>query len=157
MKKHLFLFLLPLAALFVSCDKERLFEENRELPDHTWTERNKLAFDVQIPDSSQLYNFYFNLRNADDYPYSNIYIFMNTALPNGKFRRDTVEFVLSDENGRWLGKGQGDIWDNQILFRKGMRFPVAGKYHIELGQAMRRQSLPGIYNAGIRIEKYEPK
>lgn len=146
-------FAVLLLLLFASCDTQFFFDENREMPDHNWTDRNKLSFEFFVSDSVSPYNFYINLRNADDYPYSNCYVFMTTYFPNNKLRRDTIELVLADQNGRWLGKGQGDIYDNQLLFRKGMQFPLRGKYKIEIEQAMRRQSLPGIYNAGLRIEK----
>lgn len=144
-----FVSLLFLAA----CDSTRVYEENTELPEHEWTVRNKLSFNFFISDTITPHNFYFNVRNADDYSYSNIFVFMNTKFPNGKMKRDTIEFVLADESGRWLGKGQGDLLDNQLLYMKAKRFPLKGKYTIEVEQAMRRQSLPGIYNAGIRIEK----
>lgn len=144
-----FVSLLFLAA----CDSTRVYEENNELPEHEWTVRNKLSFNFFISDTITPHNFYFNVRNADDYSYSNIFVFMNTKFPNGKMKRDTIEFVLADESGRWLGKGQGDLLDNQLLYMKAKRFPLKGKYTIEVEQAMRRQSLPGIYNAGIRIEK----
>jgi len=157
MPKPVFLFSFLALVLLASCDDNRLYEENRELKDHAWTERDTLRFEFTVIDTASPYNFYFNLRNADDYPYSNIYVFMNTTFPNGKFRRDTVEFVLADQAGRWMGKGQGSLWDNQLLFRKAMRFPLTGKYKIEINQAMRRQSLPGISDAGIRIEKYKPE
>ncbi|TND10441.1 MAG: gliding motility-associated lipoprotein GldH [Bacteroidetes bacterium] len=150
----LFLFSL---LLFSACDENRLFEENRELPDHAWSEKNKLAFSFFVSDTVSPYNFYINLRNADDYPYSNCYVFMTTHFPNNKIRRDTIELMLADQNGRWLGKGQGDIYDNQLKFRSNMRFPLKGKYLVEMEQAMRRQSLPGMYNAGIRIEKSTSK
>jgi gliding motility-associated lipoprotein GldH len=136
-----------------ACDSNRVYEENTELPEHEWTVRNKLSFNFFINDTLTPHNFYFNVRNADDYAYSNIFVFMNTKFPNGKMKRDTIEFVLADESGRWLGKGQGDLLDNQLLYMKAKRFPLKGKYTIEVEQAMRRQSLPGIYNAGIRIEK----
>jgi gliding motility-associated lipoprotein GldH len=39
------------------------------------------------------------------------------------------------------------------VFKKNVRFPLAGKYHMDVEQAMRMEQLPGILNAGIRIER----
>lgn len=153
MKKMSAVFIFASLLLFAACDDTRVYEQNAEMPDHAWTVRNKLNFSFFIGDTLTPHNFYFNVRNADDYPYSNIFVFMNTIFPNGKLKRDTIEFVLADPAGRWLGKGQGDLLDNQLLFMSAKRFPLKGKYTIEVEQAMRQQSLPGIYNAGIRIEK----
>jgi gliding motility-associated lipoprotein GldH len=51
-----------------------------------------------------------------------------------------------------LGDGLGDIWDNRILLKDQVKFPQAGEYRFELYQAMRINPLPGIMDAGIRIE-----
>jgi gliding motility-associated lipoprotein GldH len=138
-----------------SCDKTRLYDENRDVKDGVWDMNQHLVFDFDVPDTVTKYNFYFNVRNTDDYPYSNIYVFFRTTFPNGKSGIDTVEFPLADENGRWYGKGQGDVHDCRLVFKQNVRFPLAGKYHMEVEQAMRMEQLPGILNAGIRIERAE--
>lgn len=147
--------MLFVAASFVSCDGTRLYEENREVNGGVWDMKQKLAFDFEIPDTTTKYNFYFNVRNTDEYPYSNLYVFFHTSFPNGKMGNDTIEFPLADEQGRWYGKGQGDVHDCRLIFRKGVRFPLAGKYHMEIEQAMRMEQLPGVIDAGIRIERAE--
>ncbi len=142
---------------FSSCDDARLYDENRDIKDGLWDIDHKLVFDFEVPDTLTKYNFYFNIRNTDDYPYSNIYVFLKTTFPNGKIGTDTVEFPLADDEGRWHGKGQGDVHDCRLVFRQGVRFPLAGKYHMEVEQAMRMKQLPGVINAGIRIERADGK
>lgn len=141
--------------LFSACDDKMLFEKNAEVNGGTWDIKQKLVFDFDVPDTVTKYNFYFNVRNTDEYPYSNIYVFFHTKFPNGKMGNDTVEFPLADDQGHWLGKGQGDIHDCRLVFRQGVRFPLAGKYHMEVEQAMRMEQLPGVKDAGIRIERAE--
>src|SRR5688500_18065933 len=138
-----------------SCDDNRLYEENREVTDGIWNIDERLSFDFEVPDTTTLYNFYFNVRNTDDYPFSNLYVFSHIDFPNGKKGIDTVELPLTNPDGSWKGNGQGDIHDCQLIFREGVRFPVAGKYHIEVEQAMRMEALPGIKDIGIRIERSE--
>jgi gliding motility-associated lipoprotein GldH len=93
------------------------------------------------------------LRNAGNYPYSNIFLFVNTYFPSGTIDKDTVEIMLASPDGKWMGKGLGDIWDNRILFKRNVTFPEKGKYRFEISQAMRLNPLPGITDAGMRIEK----
>lgn len=140
---------------FISCDDNVLFEKNEEIKDGAWNMKQQLGFDFEIPDTLTKYNFYFNVRNTDEYPYSNLYVFFHTKFPNGKMGNDTIEFPLADAQGRWYGKGQGDVHDCRLIFRKGVRFPLSGKYHMDVEQAMRMEKLPGIIDAGIRIEKAE--
>ena len=136
-----------------SCDSSRIFEDNREIPDNAWAQHNKVVFEVELADTATRYNLYLNVRNAGHYPFRNIFLFVTTTLPDGTPARDTAECMLADAEGKWLGSGLGDIWDNRILFRKDMRFPQAGKYRFELEQAMRMDPLHGIMDVGIRIEK----
>lgn len=140
---------------FTSCDSTVMYEENREVPDGDWDISERMSFDFDVPDTTTLYNFYFNVRNTDDYMFSNLYVFSHIDFPNGKAGTDTIELPLTNPDGSWIGNGQGDVHDCQLIFRKGVRFPVAGKYHMEVEQAMRMEKLPGVKNIGIRIERAE--
>jgi gliding motility-associated lipoprotein GldH len=146
------LFLLCLLALS-SCDKNRVFEDNQKIKDYVWDVKDVKKFRVQIKDTLTPHNFYVNVRNSDSYRYSNLYIFIKTTFPNGKFSHDTLECILANVEGHWLGKGLGDIWDNQIPFKKAKRFPLTGTYTFELEQGMRLPQLPQIMDVGLRVEK----
>lgn len=150
LKHILFLFSL---LIFSSCDHNRVYEENKEISDMVWNADEKISFEVDVTDTIYGNNFYVNIRNADNYGYSNIYLFVNTKFPDGKIAKDTLECILADENGKWLGSGAGDIWDNRILFKKNVRFPMKGKYIFTYEQAMRVADLPMIMDVGLRIEK----
>jgi gliding motility-associated lipoprotein GldH len=143
------------AMLLASCDENRVFEENTTINDHMWDTAQVVRFDVNIQDSVTPHNFYVNVRNGDAYRYSNLYMFINTTFPNGKSSHDTLECILSDQQGRWLGEGIGDLWSHQILFKRNVRFPVKGTYRFEFRQAMREDRLPMITDIGMRIEKQE--
>jgi gliding motility-associated lipoprotein GldH len=146
-------FSLILIVAFASCDSARVYEENKELPDNVWNVDNVVRLEVDITDTTAPTNFYVNVRNAEGYPYSNIYLFIKTKFPNGQESNDTLECVLADEKGQWLGNGMGDIYDNQIPFKRNVRFPVSGKYTFELQHGMRIKDLPLIMDVGLRIEK----
>lgn len=141
--------------LFAACDSNRMFEQNQEVVNGTWDINQRVVFDFDVPDTTTKYNFYFNVRNTDDYPFSNLYVFSHIVFPNGKLGTDTIELPLTNPDGSWVGNGQGDIHDCQLIFRKDVRFPVAGHYHMEVEQAMRMEQLPGIKDVGIRIERAE--
>lgn len=135
------------------CDSKRVYESNVAIPNGIWNSANRAKFEVEISDTVTAHNFYINVRNAGSYPYSNLYLFLETEFPDKVYARDTIECILADNAGRWLGDGSGDIWDNQILFKKGIRFRKAGKYVFTLEQAMRVANLPMIMDVGMRIEK----
>jgi len=138
---------------FQSCDSKRFFEENKRIEKSVWKNTDKAIFNVKIADNLSRYNFYFNLRNGGDYPYSNIYLFLKTVFPDGRIARDTIECQLADYDGKWLGSGISDVKFNRFLFQKGVRFPEKGQYVFEVEQAMRVNDLKGITDIGIRLEK----
>lgn len=118
-----------------------------------WNRKNKISFFVNVIDTVTPHNFYINVRNASDYPFSNLFLFMETRYPQSTYSKDTLECVLADVSGKWLGDGSGDIWDNQILFKRNFKFKRKGLHVFTLEQAMRLENLPQILDVGIRIEK----
>ncbi|MBI5217980.1 MAG: gliding motility lipoprotein GldH [Bacteroidia bacterium] len=138
--------------LFTGCDKNRIYEENKEIPDGVWDRSNKIKFSVQINDTVNAHNIYANLRNSGEYPYRNIYLFITTSS-KGVTAKDTLECMLADEKGKWYGSGLGDIFDYRVLYKKNVKFPHSGIFTFEFEQAMRMEKLPHIADIGLRIEK----
>jgi len=146
------LFILSLAIL-AACGPNRIFDENKTIQNGNWNVQDKPIFEVSVEDILSRYDFYLSVRNAVEYPYSNLYIFIATTFPDGRMSRDTVELILAGNDGRWLGSGMGNVKYNQFLFQKGVKFTQKGKYRFELEQAMRVNELKGIHDVGLRIEK----
>jgi gliding motility-associated lipoprotein GldH len=141
------------AILLISCDPNRVFEKNIRIPDGIWDRNNPVRFEVMVEDTITPHNLYINVRNTGMYPVSNLYIFVTTIAPSGHTIKDTVQVILADERGKWLGKGLGDIWDNQKLYKEQVRFAQKGEYIFEYEQAMRLEKLPFILDVGLRVEK----
>ena len=152
-EKKCLLMLTLFVGLLVSCDSNRVYDENVVVENNGWVSGNKMRFDVVIPDNNLRYNVYLKVRNAPEYTYSNLFLFFTTTCPDGRMSRDTLELTLADFDGRWLGSGMGSVKYSKFLFRKGLKFPLAGKYRFELEQAMRVRELKGIRDIGLRIEK----
>lgn len=136
---------------FSSCNFSSVYNENVIVEDAKWYKDEAIRFEVMIADSLSNYNFYLNLRNTTDYRYSNLYIFLMTRFPNGNMTRDTIECVLADTKGRWLGKGWSNLKENNILLKKHLQFPLNGKYVFFIQQAMRVDTLEGIHDVGLQI------
>ncbi len=145
--------------LMAACgDEHVVFEQNVEIPTARWpmNERAVLTFDVS--DTVSQHNFMINVRNTESYPYRNLYVFLKTTFPNGKSSRDTIGMYLADASGRWLGSGSGFLHSgrypsNRVLYAYNKRFPLKGTYTFEIEQAMRVDTLEGIRNIGLRIER----
>ncbi len=147
-------FVIALAFIISSCGNNSIYDHNQEI-NNPWKAEQKAEFDFNISDTLSAFDFYINIRNTTEYNYSNLYLFIRTDFPDGRYAIDTAELFLADLQGNWLGSGIGEIKDNQILFRKHGRFPMKGQYKITFEQAMRTVELQGIESVGIRIDKSE--
>ena len=152
-RKYIFLLTILFVFILHSCDPHRVYEKNIKIPDGVWSHDHIMKFEVMISDTTSLHNIYINVRNASLYPTRNLYLFVTTIAPSGHSVKDTVEIILADEKGKWLGSGLGDIWDLQQIYKKNIRFAQKGKYIFQYQHAMRIKRLPYILDAGLRIEK----
>lgn len=152
-KKTSYLVLIFCATVvFTACNKGVIFQKYVTIADNQWIASKPVTFTVPIEDTVTPYNIFVNIRQANDYDFSNIYLFIDITSPNNQTERDTMNCILADERGRWLGEGLGDIWDNKIWFKKNARFHK-GEYKFSFTQAMRVDTLPQIMDVGLRIEK----
>lgn len=129
-----------------------VFEQNKKIPESVWDNKNIVSFNIPVSDTASAHNIYLNIRNSGKYNYSNLYLFITTIAPNNNTLKDTLQIVLADRHGKWLGKGVGDIWFHKVPYKMNVRFPVRGIYQIEIEHAMRDKFLPEIYDVGVRVE-----
>ena len=145
-----------LAIVLFACDPNKVFEEYIAVEGTTWKKENVARFEFDAKDTTSVHNLYINIRNRGDYPYSNLYLFVSLEGPNGNVLKDTVNCILADNRGKWLGSGVGDLWDLRVPYIGGFKFAQTGKYIVSLEQAMRtEEGLVGVSDVGLRIEKAE--
>lgn len=143
---------LLMVLLLASCSGGVLFDQSAPIKGH-WYKDNPRQFEVAVPDSLAVYNFYLNVRHSTDYRFSNLYLFLQTRFPNGHITRDTIQLILANNEGKWLGKGWGSVKEDDILLKHNLKFPLKGKYDFTIWQAMRADTLKGIQDIGLRIVK----
>ena len=125
MNRRLLLILLTVSLFAASCDRNELYNESRHIDKQGWNMDDKLVFDLEANDTNSTYLCCIDIRNRNDYPYSNIYFFITTIYPDGSVAADTnIEF----------------------------HFPQKGNYQFIISHAMRDTLLPGIKNIGLHIE-----
>lgn len=145
-----------LLILLASCDRSQVYEKSMPVGS-IWSKDSLARFEVNIDDTLNTHSVYVTMRNASSYPFSNVYLFVTTVAPSGAYVRDTMECVLADETGKWLGKGFAKYWDNRFAMRRNVKFPEKGTYTFTIQQGMRLEELPGIHDVGIRVERVKLK
>jgi gliding motility-associated lipoprotein GldH len=159
MTRFIYILFIGITSLFLSCNEQRVYENNVDIEEGSWNKKDTIKFEFEIPDPNLSYNLYYTVRYSNEYPFHNLfarYILIDTAgqvLRSPELPEDMLLFEV--KTGKPYGSGIGDIYDQKISFLPNFKFPYKGKYSLKVMQYMREEPLPGIESFGIRVEKAE--
>jgi gliding motility-associated lipoprotein GldH len=144
-------------SILAGCADHVVHQADVAIPNGVWDRSFKPEFSFEITDTISHHDIFLDIRHTGEYPYSDLFLFIDMEGPGGRQLRDTVECRLADPTGRWYGRGTGFIFADRfqahVLYRLRNRFPTSGRYNIRLEQAMRTEQLPGIIDVGVSIER----
>lgn len=153
------LLLVILIAAATSCDRKMILDKYQNTGDF-WQKDSAVVFNFNPPDTLKPYNLFINLRNNNDYGFSNIFLITELYFPNGTIQTDTLQYMMANPKGEWLGNGFTDLKENKLWYKENLRFPSLGSYQVQIRQAVRKTGaaegiaeLKGISQVGFRIEK----
>ena len=157
--------LIPILTLFliVACDSKQVLDQYESLPGQ-WSKNQTVSFNFQAPDTTNAYNLFLNLRNNNDYAFSNLFLIVSLETPNDYKMVDTLQYAMTNPDGSWLGTGFSDIKENKLWYKENLKFKAAGTYKLSIDHAMRKNGsvlgideLQGITEVGFRIENTDKK
>jgi gliding motility-associated lipoprotein GldH len=134
------------------CSTNAVFDETVALPDEGWNFKKPVEFTFPITDTTDQYDILLHLRNNKNYDYSNLWLYLQTTAPGGAIQRDTLELLLADGTGKWLGKGTRSINTMLVPYLQSVRFPQLGVYTINIQHAMRDTILYNLSDIGVRVQ-----
>ncbi len=144
-----------------SCDKKRVFDEYKNVG-NAWHKDSIVTFDLPQLDAKKKYNLFVNIRDNDDYPYSNLFLIVSLEQPNRQVKVDTLEYLMTNPDGTLLGEGFSDVKESKLFYKDGESFTQKGIYKIHIRHAVRQtgkvdgvERLKGISDIGFRIETKE--
>ncbi len=143
--------------LITSCDSTAFFREYNSFS-KGWSSSEAVSFSIsQIPKTPL--NIYVQIRNDNDYPYSNLFLIAELRDSVQRIFRDTLEYAMADPQGKWLGKGFLDVKESKLWWKEGWIPEHEGPYYVDLFQRVRNNGdvegvhlLEGILNVGIAVE-----
>ena len=136
----------------VSCSHKEIFFNYHSFTDAEWYRDIPAVFNVTIDDNSQPYDITVELRNNVNYPFSNIWLFVDYKTPDRNSRIDTISADLADAYGKWCGKGLS-LYNLTIPYKTSVLFPDTGTYIYSIRQGMRENPLKGISDIGLKVSK----
>src|SRR5690606_22923313 len=118
----------------IGCGKADFYQKNVAFDNGNWNAEEPGVFTIDISDTVSRYNMYFLIRHDEQYPFNNIWIRYKYKGPNDSVYRSSDRLDLLMNN------------DNPI-------FKEIGRYEIQIEHLMRQETLEGVMQAGLQIEK----
>lgn len=144
----------------VSCNEDLVHSEYKALNNGVWKKGDTLQFQYSNKDTLGNHHIFLNVRNDDDYEFSNLFLILEFEAPSGNTQVDTLEYEMALPSGEWLGKGLGSVKESKLWYTENIVFEEYGVYRLNIQQAMRENGeveglddLLGITDVGIQIEK----
>ena len=134
-----------------ACTNNSIYTDFRSLKNTKWDKDSICVFEVLITDTLTPRNIYIDIRNNNNYPYKNLWLFSDIQTPSGQIRRDTLNCELANEFGKWHGQGIS-TYELQIRYESSFIFRQSGIYSFSIRHGMRDEQLNGISEIGIKIE-----
>ena len=153
-------YLLCLLISVASCNSNLEFSKYQSLNEGSWTIDQPVIFEFSDLDSVQTHHMFFNVRNDNNFEFSNLFLITELEFPDGNTQKDTLEYAMAEPTGEWLGKGLGSVKESKLWYKESIVFPDSGVYKVRITHAMRKNGdvngisvLKGITDVGLEIEK----
>lgn len=147
-----FFCVLVLVFCLAGCKEVDLYERLQNIKNAAWDEKQVASFNFDIKDTVAAYNVYVVIRHTNQYAYRNIWLNVGLQQAGDTIRHQQFELQLAAAD-HWLGIGMDDIYEHRAkLFSQPVHFNKAGTVTFTMQHTMRQNPLPGVMQAGIRVE-----
>ena len=143
----------------VSCESNPLYIKYNSL-NGGWLKDSVQHFSFPNGDKSMLTSSYLMLRVNQKYRYNNIFVIITVTNSNGIISRDTIEYKVADNFGKFIGSKRINIYELSLLHKKGIQLIPKENYFINVEHAMRNtdetvgvERLEGVLDVGYKLEK----
>ncbi len=149
------LVLIGTIVMVISCNNNIIFEDYSAFKNQTWNADSSVVFNYFIADTICKNKIVIKVRHTTDYEFQNLFLFVKAE------KTDTIEILLANKEGMWLGKGIGDVREVEFEYASNIVFDKKGNLIIEIEQAMRYgkldkiQDLNHISAVGLCIQKQD--
>lgn len=145
--------LLLTAWLTTACIEHTVYHSYQSIPAKGWGKSDTLLFRIPIADSLKTLRLTAEVRNKNEYAYQDFYLIVSHNLQDSTvFQTDTLKFILADKDGKWQGTGWGGLFQSALPLETTVA-RYAGNYTFKVAQGMKDETLMGITDVGIKIEK----
>lgn len=147
--------LMGMTLLSSSClSPDKQYHSYRSMPSCQWAWGDTLLFIPSLSDSLSHYRYSVEVRHDNSYPFRQLSVAFSVTHQDDSVVcfADTLSCQLSNAQGVWQGEGWGNLF---VSSHPGRTFtiPRSGKYLLRLSHLMQRDTLPGLFNVGIKLDR----
>lgn len=137
----------------LSCQHREAYYRFSELKDAKWSSGDTLVFNIDSTtlNTNTAYDISVELVNNTDYPYQNLWLYIQDDLEGNKFSSCQKQYEMIDHTGKWYGSGFGSIFQLSLMHQKRIVFTQKQNRVIKIVHGMRDEPLVGIEKVGIKI------
>jgi gliding motility-associated lipoprotein GldH len=149
-----FLLLLLTVCLLTACKQSTVYYHHEDISEGGWEKNDRLTFNIASFAEDATYQEEVALRISNNYPFMRLTLIVEQYIyPSGVATTDTLDCDLIDDRGNATGPG---VSQYQYMFPlKTLQLHRGDSLRVEIHHDMKREILPGITSAGIRIKKGE--
>lgn len=133
-----------------ACKRSIVYSDFISLPADGWHQDSVLSYDICVEDSTADYDLLIVVRHTNEYPYQNLWLFVDEYAGTELLHRDTIEALLADDYGRWIAGGINK-YDLPLQYATSYRFATASHNRITIQQGMRSPYLKGLSDVGVKV------
>ena len=132
-----------LIMILAACNGNTVYHQYKAVSLRGWEKSDTLCFSIALQDTNRPLHLFIETRHSEAYPYANLYLFINN---------DTVEYQLTNKNGKWTGIGLNAIYQNRFAY-KDISLKHPDTLQIRICHGMTDKALKGISDIGICVER----
>lgn len=144
---------LLLVCLFASCgNRQTYLHTYQAIPDRGWHVTDSLLFPIPVQLSDTTFNVQLEVRHNVNYNYKNLPLLVECIRQSTDtvLSKDTVNMVLMDESGNWLGKGIGRLLQLESSLGT-LQIARSDTCHVRVMHLNPDTLLDGISDVGLRL------
>lgn len=130
-----------------------IYNSNTAIEADGWEMYNAKEFTVEIPATAS-YDVELFVRHNSNYPYRNLWLFIDHTTPDNITTSDTINIAMADAYGQWKGGGWGTAYQIKQPIHH-LQLLDSGSHTIKISHAMREFKLRGINNVGVSVARNE--
>lgn len=136
-----------------ACNQGEVYYQFRPIPQNEWGMNQEICFSLDsaaiMPQHS--YTISIEITHNINYSYKNLFLYLDHTLQNSISLRDTLECMLVDPSGKWLGTGNGATRQISVLYKTNQKIDTALHNEICIRHAMQDLKLKGIEKIGLKV------